>query len=926
MNQFERDEAPAVLPPVRIDTIRRRMIIIAVGLAVGLTLATGRAVVLQTVDAAALQREASKNYVRNETLDGWRGDITDRNGKLLAVTVHRWAITVDPQEVKEPARTAEILAPIVGMPALDVAQRCDPSWTGGGEDGAAIVNPAGALARTLSAPMARTLSRLFEVPRDFYDRRLDIMEKFFQLEQLQSPAVFPIVETLADGAEQTATAIAADVHKLRFFPTHGRRFAYIARDLDDAAVQRLGEARDAEARRCKAAQEAGEPCWNALASVWSRPEPRRYYPKRELGSQVLGLVGRDNAGLSGMERALDAFLAGGLHRVRTLKDQSGRRIFVDGLPADIPLEAAAVELTIDQQIQAITERELARACLASGARAGYAIVTRPRTGEVLAAANFPTYNPNTAQDWFQQQAPLKNEKAALAERRKNLAWAAGWPGTRTAYGDLAETTHQELVAGLDQEIDAYVEYAHAYPNSSRSSAFLDVYEPGSIMKVFTVAAALDAGVIDLDTVFDLEGGRWAIGDAEDNTIHDITKLVEGNAALILKKSSNIGAAKIAFLLGATQLEKYLRDFGFGATTRSGFPGEARGLLRPSEQWVPVELANVSFGQGMAVSGIQLAMALGALANEGRLMEPRLVARILDGNDNVLETFEPAEVRRVVDPRTARTVLDLMQGVIEPDGTGRRAYIPEWPVAGKTGTGQKPHLRRRGYSEEMWVNTFFGVAPANDPELAIVILIDEPKGERHGGGLIAAPAFRRIMEQSLAYLGTSSPLSLARRQVWLEPEVLATRRAEPSTRQVHDPIEALLPPIAASPDGQVPAPDLRGLTIGEVRRLAAKMGLSVSYLGTGIATHQSVAPNDLVRPDIGLVVTFTSRLPDAATRSGSEAPPRAGEVAPEAVLPGAEPGVPPLQGARPDADNAEDGAPRDGDEGVGPLQRGQGGAP
>ncbi|MFO0746470.1 MAG: penicillin-binding protein [Myxococcota bacterium] len=928
-NRALENERPAEqLPPVQVDTIRRRMVIIAVGLTVGLAMATARAIVLQTADSAALQHEAAKNYVREETLDGWRGDITDRNGKLLAVTVHRWAVTVDPQEVKEPSRTAEILGPIVGVPIGDVAARCDPSWSGGGDDGAAIVNPAQALARTLSAPLTRTLARMFDVPRDYYDRRLDIMEKFFQLDQLQSEAIFPTVELLADAAETTASAIAADVHKLRFFPSHGRRFAYIAHDLDDDAVKKISDARDAETRRCKQALDDNEPCFNALASVWTKPEPRRYYPKRELASQVVGLVGRDGGGLSGVERALDAFLAGGLHSVTTLKDQSGRRIFLNGIPADAPLEAATVELTLDQQIQAMAEREIARACLASGARAGYAVVTRVKTGEVLAVANFPNYNPNTSQDWFKEQQPLKDERAALAERRKNLAWSGEWRGTQTAFGDGAEQVQKELMAGLDQEIDAYVEYAHGYPNASRNTAFLDVYEPGSIMKVFTVAAALDQGVVDVDTNFDLENGDWEIGDAEGNVIHDISHIAEGNLQTILKRSSNIGASKVAFLLGAPKLEEYLRAFGFGTSTKSGFPGEARGLLRSSDQWVPVELANVSFGQGMAATGIQLVMALGALANGGKLMEPRLIDRIVDGNGKVLETFPPKMVRQVVSEKTARTVLDLMQGVIDPDGTGRRAYIPEWPVAGKTGTGQKPHLRKRGYSEEMWVNTFFGVAPANDPELAIVILVDEPKGEKTGGGLIAAPAFRRIMEQALAYLGVKSPFSMAKRQVWLEPDVLAARRDEEekaADAEAHgegdevDPLESLLPPLAPSPSGEVPVPDFKGLTMGEVRRLAAKMALAVSYVGTGIAVAQSVAPNDLVRPDIGLVVTFASRLPDAATKSGADAPLRSGEVAPEAVLPGAGPGVPPM--------GAGNGAPPpEGEVPAEPFQRGQGGAP
>jgi cell division protein FtsI/penicillin-binding protein 2 len=906
MNRSEAELAP--LPPVASTTIRSRMVVIGIGLFIALAVATGRAVMLQTTEASVMRREAAKNYMRTETLDDWRGDIVDRNGRLLAVSVHRWALTVDPKKVAEPTRTASLLATVTGLSEGEVLEKIDPMSVDLDED--AQVNPASSLARRLTSPMVRAMARSWGVEREYFDRRLDIVERFLQLEQLRSPAIFDLVDELAQMADDMARVLDADVDKLRFVPTRGRRFAYIAHGLDDSAVKRLAEARDSEARRCREAREVGESCKNALTAVFSRPESRRYYPKRELAAQIVGLVGRDDKGLSGMEAAMNAFLTGGLHRVSAMKDVRGHRSFLDGLPADASMVGNTVELTIDQQIQSWAELELGRACLSSGSRAGYAIVTRPRTGEVLAVANFPNYNPNTFQQWFKEQQPLKNERASLAQRRSDLAWAAGFKFSQRAFGDRAEDVRREVAQGLDQEIDAFVEFNHTHPNASRNMAFLDVYEPGSIMKVFTAAAAIEEKVVDLDTVFDLENGHWKLDDPEGNVIHDISSLEEGNLGAILKKSSNIGASKIAFLLGAHKLEEYMRRFGFGAPTRSGFPGEPKGLLRPADSWVPVELANVSFGQGMAVTGIQLAMALGAIANQGRLMQPVLVKRVLDGQGRVVKSWEPVEVRQAISPETARTTLDLMAAVIEPDGTGRRAYIPEWPVAGKTGTGQKPHLRRRGYSEEMWVNTFFGVAPVDNPELAIVILIDEPKGKRHGGGLIAAPAFRRIMERSLAYLGVPSPYATSRRYAWLAPDTLSERRAVEDAPPATDPLEALAPTVAAS-DGLVPVPDFRGLTMGAAARLAARAGVVVRFEGQGIATSQSTQPDELVSATEGVIVSFSSRLPQARTRSGEETPtmpggPTVDDLGPLPAPPAGETSQPELP--------------------IEPFVRGQGGAP
>lgn len=380
------------------------------------------------------------------------------------------------------------------------------------------------------------------------------------------------------------------------------------------------------------------------------------------------------------------------------------------------------------------------------------------------------------------------------------------------------------------------------------------------MKIFTVAAALEEKVVDLDTVFDLERGTWQLEDVDKNVIHDTSRITEGDIGLILKKSSNIGAGKLGFRLGAHRLAEYLRGFGFGERSKSGFPGEAKGLLRDPEKWVPIDLANMSFGQGLAVTGIQLAMALGAIANEGKLMRPILVRRILNEEGQALKTWEPEVVRQVVSPKVARTTLDLMTQVVEEGGTGVRAYIPEWPVAGKTGTGQKPHLRRRGYSEDMWVNTFFGVAPVNEPALSVTVLIDEPQGKRHGGGLIAAPVFRRIMESSLSYLGVKSPYRSAKRHAWLEPEVLAERRQEVAPDE--SAFQAPQGPKVEMAKGWVPAPDFIGKTMKDASILASKSGIKVLFEGQGFAIKQSVAPQSLLDAEDGLILTFAPKLPGA----------------------------------------------------------------
>ena len=867
------EETPAAVRPA---AVRARMTVVGVTLGLAVLAAAGRVAHLQTVDRDVLAREARRNYVRTLSLDDWRGDIVDRNGELLAATVHRWAITADPQLVESPARTAAELSKLTGLDATAIAARLEPFPAT--ERPIEADDPFSRLAREAVEPAAELVAGVFRFPVSRFDRPLQLLEHFHRLDQLRIPGLYKIVRIMSDAADFAARAINADAHRLRFFPARGRRFAFVTRDVDDETAQRVKRAREELERRCREARGEGVGCLNPLAAVQLTPEPRRYYPGRDLGTQLVGLVGADSTPLGGIEGAMDGVLAGGHHRVRTIRDRHGRSIFLEGIPEDASLAANGIELTIDARIQARAEQELSQAAQATGARSGYALVQRVSTGEILAAASFPAMNPNAYRAFYRDRQPLADRRLALEQARSDLAWAQTWPLTDRAWPGQGQRVGGEARAALSQEVSDFVEYEHAYPNGRRHTGFQDVYEPGSIMKVFTIAAWIQEAVQPLDHVYDLEEGHWELGDADDNVIHDDKALEEGDAALIMKKSSNVGAAKMGVDLGPETLERYLRDFGFGRVTGSGFPGEARGLLRPSPEWKLVELCNIAFGQGMAATGIQLVTALSALANDGQLMRPLLVRRVLDADGREVERWEPTVRRRVVSADTARRTLDLMRAVVEPGGTGTRAYIPEHPVAGKTGTGQKPHLRKRGYSDNMWVGTFFGVAPADDPELAVLVLLDEPKGKRYGG-VVAAPAFRRIMRWTLQYLGSPSPFDAGRQLAWLDPDELRRRRAaDPERDEV---MVDVAPPVSREIAGDVPVPDFTGLTMARARQVAHDVGLGLHLLGSGVAHGQDWPPHERVPAWTEITVTFAPRRP----RSGHLAvPPHAPATSQAAMLP------------------------------------------
>lgn len=414
-------------------------------------------------------------------------------------------------------------------------------------------------------------------------------------------------------------------------------------------------------------------------------EPRRWYPNRELAAHVLGFVGAEGRGLEGIELALDEHLRGQPLSLRGVRDAMGRLVFAEGLtPAD-GQGGHDVTLTIDKTIQYIAETELALTVRTFEARGGSVIVTDPWTGEILAMASYPTYNPN--------------------------------------------------------------EYWRSDPDARRNRAITDRFEPGSTMKVFTVGGALDAGVINPGQLINCYGGTFTIGDL---TIHDAHVDTWLTPMQILARSSNIGAAQIGLALGAEGLERVLRRFGFGERTGLPLPGEARARFG-ERRWYDVEVATISFGQGIGVTAIQLAQGLGAVANGGRLVSPLLVTQIHDATGALVEERTPDPGRPAIDGRVARLLAEMLTAVTEEGGTGVDAAIPGARVAGKTGTAQKANEHGRGYDSDRWVSSFIGFVPVEHPAVVITVVIDEPR-IAHQGGTVAAPLFRRVAEQTLRYLG------------------------------------------------------------------------------------------------------------------------------------------------------------------------------
>ena len=493
------------------------------------------------------------------------------------------------------------------------------------------------------------------------------------------------------------------------------------------------------------------------------PETRRYYPKLELASQLLGFVGDDGEGLEGIELGLDEVLRGEPSKVPSLRDGAGKVVLDRAPKAGHEREGARVELSIDPGIQRSAERALAAAVKRSRALSGMAVAIEPRTGEVLAMASWPPYNPN---------APKRG-----AELRNRVV--------------------------------------------------TDSFEPGSTVKTLTVAGALARGALRPLDPIDCGNGRYAIGA---HVIHDHDGLGWAGASKILAVSSNIGAAKIGARLGRAGLHASLAAFGLGERTGVGLPGEIRGQLPPPRS--EVSLATQSFGHGLTANALQITNAYAALANGGKLMRPIVIRRVVDpATGEVLEAATPQVIREAVPPEVAETITRFLVGVVEDEkGTGKRARLDGWRVAGKTGTARKVDPVSGGYASDRHFSSFVGFAPADAPRVVVGVFLDEPQGDVHGGE-VAAPAFREIIQDAMKMMGVPATGPVA--------EAPAIAAAAPAEEEPEGPPPVELAARAAAPmDGAtVAVPSLSGLPARSAIRSLERLDLAADLDGSGRVVQQ-----------------------------------------------------------------------------------------
>lgn len=387
--------------------------------------------------------------------------------------------------------------------------------------------------------------------------------------------------------------------------------------------------------------------------------------------------------------------------------------------------------------------------------------------------------------------------------------------------------------------NAYSHYSHA---QLRNRVVADSFEPGSTFKVFLIASALEEKIIKTTDVFNCENGSYKIAD---RTIHDTHSYANLSVPDILKYSSNIGAAKIGFKLGDDRLFRYLRSFGFGERSGIDLPGESPGNLRDNRRWYGVDLATISFGQGVSASAVQLAAAFSAIANGGTLMKPYIVERIVDGNGQDVQKFEPQAVRRVISEDTAQKVTKIMEGVTTNGGTGLNAAVDGFRVAGKTGTAQKVDPVTRGYSATKRTASFIGFIPTDKPRLTILVVIDEPKTSSYGG-VVAAPAFRGIALNSLCYLKIPPQERISRtaKAVENKPDPFATK-SDSSEGNLLD-----------MPDDGGVMPNFQGMSMRRVLQVMEKRNINIRLLGSGRATEQNPPPGHMIRGADEVWIKFT----------------------------------------------------------------------
>lgn len=609
-------------------------------------------------------------------------------------------------------------------------------------------------------------------------------------------------------ARQLSTILEMDEDKLYKKLTKKSSFEWIKRKVDPKVSRRV---KDLE-----------------IPGIRTVEENKRYYLHDGLVSHVLGFTGIDNQGLLGLEKSYDQELRGKPGRIVVEHDAMGREA-PEALHDYIkPVPGNNLILTIDETIQYFAERELDKVVSTYNPKLAVAIVMDPGSGEILAMANRPTFNPN---NWTEVPKEIWDRNPAI------------WYN----------------------------------------------YEPGSTFKIITASSALEVGVVKPDDQFfdpgyikvaDRNIRCWKAGGHGSQTFEEV-----------VQNSCNPGFVEVGLNLGIERFYKYIKDYGFGKPTGINLPGEAQGIMIPEKQATNLNIATMAIGQSIAVTPIQLITAVSGAVNGGKLMKPYLVKEITDAEGKTVKKNEPKVVRRIISPETSAELRMLLEKVVSK-GTGRNAFVEGYRVGGKTGTAQV--VGNGGYAQGKYVASFAGFAPAGDPQVAILVMIAEPKGGVYYGGQVAAPVFQAIARDTLRYLGIPETPGLEKpKQPWeqIEPKFdvdvpnvvnLPVEEAEKALRSAGLNVETAgegkivygqtpragarvksgtnvileLQPAGGGENGnKVTVPDLSGLTIKETANLLEDIGLRLDFTGTGLAARQSIPPGSKVVEGTRVKVEF-----------------------------------------------------------------------
>ncbi len=549
-----------------------------------------------------------------------------------------------------------------------------------------------------------------------------------------------------------------------------------------------------------------------IDGLYFQKEPKRFYPNRQLASHVLGFVNIDDHGGSGVEYRFDEVIGGTPGKLVVMTDARGRSFH---RLEQAPTGGASLTTTIDQTIQYIVEKEIAQVIEDTQAAGMSVIVMNPGTGEVLAMANYPDFNPN--------------------------------------------------------------EYGQSPPRTWSNRAISHVYEPGSTFKIATAAAAFEENLTELEELIDCQMGSITL---YGHRIRDHKPFGVLSVREILQYSSDVGIIKLGLRLGDDRLAGYIDRFGFGQRTGIDLPGEERGLTKPAADWSAVSVGAISMGQEIGTTPLQIVNLVSMVGNGGVLYRPVVVKRVDDPRSGTTEETR-WHGRRVMSPDTAARLQDALRAVVT-DGTARLAQIPGYTVAGKTGTAQKIDPATGTYSHTRHVASFAGYAPSDNPRISAIVVIDEPQGP-DGGGAVAAPVFRRILEQILRYESVpmdspeggpgyteeneepartpSNPVSPGDGVVNQWEVVDASLEEDPGTPTVPGRED---PPGDYAPVG-IPVPNFHGKSLRQVADESLRLGLRLRSSGSGRAVNQIPAPGTPVPSGTGVQVQFSPTQGTATSR-------------------------------------------------------------